>query len=116
MKTHLTKEQAMLWVEALRSGNYKQERRVAARDSSNGWKYRTHWILWDLYKQNSNTFDSFCCLGLLRHCGASDGVDFMSSPYMDIVPGLNQDDFIYMNDKQKLSFEEISDRIEEAYS
>ncbi|MBA3761774.1 MAG: hypothetical protein H0X04_00325 [Chthoniobacterales bacterium] len=90
------------WVEALRSGKYRQARSsLCSRDKSNHVKY--------------------CCLGVyIKICGAKfagpflhykDGYSSTTLPD-EIIPGRVQGECIQLNDIEKKSFKQIADYIE----
>jgi hypothetical protein len=98
----MTPELKATWIEALRSGKYKQGREY-------------------LYRSNGE----FCCLGVL--CDVLDPTDWRKSEVTDtaftyrrssswapasVIDELDQGKLIAMNDDQLASFDEIADYIE----
>lgn len=92
----ITKEQKRRWVEALRSGKWKQAYRRIMRKQKDGTR-------------------AYCCLGVARelfdlphhHKGMSGGLPFEFLHYS------HQAKLIAMNDEERADFPRIADWIEE---
>lgn len=88
----MDKELAVKWIEALRSGKYKQGR---SRLKHSG---------------------RYCCLGVLCEVAGytpkRHDVDLCLTPLSEKLPKSIESDCIYMNDSKRKSFAEIADYIE----
>ena len=89
----LTKEQKQKWANALRSGDYKQER---DRLCNTG---------------NLQTADCYCCLGVLVH--VVDPTEIFAYPLnLYLLSAEAEVEFTQMNDVEKMSFSEIANEVD----